>query len=158
MDSTDISFHFILLIEVGNYMHELVEISENTATRFVKLKNVYTSIVDECFDDSAVVSERNFGFMQIGQQYECKIKLFGKPSDKRMRGSVVCTVIDKEATIGEKPMVEVRVNDEKYYIAKKKVEEYLSRDYFYFFSTRKDLVQVNDVIHADFEENSQHIS
>lgn len=130
-------------------MYELIEIIEDDATRFVKLKNIDTNIIEECFDDSELVSEKNFSFMQIGQQYECKIKLFGKPVSEKSSNSVICKVVSKDIIIGQKPMVEVQVNDNKYYIMKQKVKDYLDCDSFNFYSTRKDLVQVNDIVHAD---------
>lgn len=60
-------------------MYELIEIEEYEVTRNLKLKDIDTGIVEECFDDSGVVSDKNFDFMKKGKQYECKIKLFGKP-------------------------------------------------------------------------------
>lgn len=134
----------------GWQMYELVEIAEGDATRFIKLKNVDTGIMEECFDDTAVVSKKNFGFMQIGQQYECKIKLFGKPVAEKTSNSVICKLLNKEIMIGKKAMVEVQVNDAIYYIPRQKVREYLESDSFNLCFTRKDLIQVNDIIHADF--------
>lgn len=46
-------------------------------------------------------------------------------------------------------MVEVEVDSNKYYIPQTKVKEYLDYDSFNFKFTRKDLVQVNDIIHDD---------
>lgn len=130
-------------------MYQLIEIRADEVTRFIKLKNIETGIIDECFDDSAVISERNFNFMQMDQQYECKIKLFGKPVAEKTSDSVSCKIMNQEVIIGRKPMVEVQVNNSTYYIARQKVKEYLEFDSFNFCFTRKDLIQVNDVIHAD---------
>jgi len=131
-------------------MYELIEIVEDVATRFVKLKNLDTGTVEECFDDSALLSDKDFNFMQIGQQYECKIKLFGKPVCEKTSNSITCKLINKEIMIGRKSMVEVQVNNSKYYIVKQKVREYLNCDNFNFCFTRKDLIQVNNIIHGDF--------
>ena len=130
-------------------MYELVDVVEDDATRLIKLKNIDTGAIEECFDDSAVVSDNNFDFMQLGQQYECKIKLFGKPLAERTSNSIICKVINKEIVIGKRAMVEVQINNSKYYIPRQKVSEYLDRDSFHFCFTRKDLVQVNNTIHAD---------
>lgn len=130
-------------------MYELVDVVEDDATRLIKLKNIDTGAIEECFDDSAVVSDNNFDFMQLGQQYECKIKLFGKPLAERTSNSIICKVINKEIVIGKRAMVEVQINNSKYYIPRQKVSEYLDRDSFNFCFTRKDLVQVNNTIHAD---------
>lgn len=131
-------------------MYELIDVVEDDATRFLKLKNIETGIIEECFDDSAVISHNNFSFMQIGQRYECKIKLLGKPFAERRSNVIVCKVLNKEVVIGQKVMVEVQVNNGKYYIPRQKVGKYLESDSFHFGFTRKDLVQVNNIVHADF--------
>ena len=130
-------------------MYELIDIVDYDATRLLKLKNIDTGIIEECFDDSAVVSDNNFDFMQIGQQYECKIKLFGKPLAKRTGNSIICKVVNREVVIGQRAMVEVEINNSKYYVPRQKVSEYLDNDILNFYFTRKDLVQVNNIIHAD---------
>ena len=130
-------------------MYELIDVVEDDATRLVKLKNIDTGIIEECFDDSAVVSDNNFDFMQIGQKYECKIQLFGKPLAERTSNSIICKVVNREVTIGQRAMVEVQISNSKYYIPRQKVSEYLDNDIFNFYFTRKDLVQVNNIIHAD---------
>ena len=130
-------------------MYELVEIVEDDATRVVKLKNAKTGTVEVCFDDSAVISDENFSFMKIGQQYECKIKLFGKPFARETSNSVICKLTNKEVVIGRSEMVEVEVDNSKYYILKEKIRDYLDCDSLNFCPTRKDLIQVNNTIHAD---------
>ena len=130
-------------------MYELIDIVEDDATRLIKLKNIDTGIIEECFDDSAVVSDNNFDFMQIGQKYECKIKLFGKPLAERTSNSIICKVVNREVVIGQRAMVEVQINNGKYYIPRQKVSEYLAGGSFRFCFTRKDLVQVNNIVHAD---------
>lgn len=130
-------------------MYEVIDIVDDDATRFIKLKNIDTDIIEECFDDSAVVSDNNFEFMQIGHKYECKIKLFGKPLAERTSNSIICKVVNREVVIGQRAMVEVEINNSKYYIPRQKVSEYLDNDVFHFCFTRKDLVQVNNIIHAD---------
>ena len=130
-------------------MYELIDIVEDDAPRLLKLKNIDTGIIEECFDDSAVVSDDNFDFMQIGQKYECKIKLFGKPLAERTSNSIICKVVNREVMIGQRAMVEVQINNSKYYVPRQKVSEYLDNDIFNFYFTRKDLVQVNNIIHAD---------
>jgi len=130
-------------------MYELIEIIECEMTRFIKLKNIDTNMIDKCFDDSAVVSENNFNFMQLGKKYECKIKLFGKPVTDKTNNSIVCKLVNKEIIIGKKIMVEVEIDNNKYYIVREKVKEYLDSDSFNFLYTRKDLIQVNNIIHSD---------
>jgi len=130
-------------------MYELIEIAATDATRFLKLKNIESGIIEECFDDSAVVSDKNFNFMTINQRYKCKIKLFGKAIREKTENSAVCKVINREIMIGKKPMVEVQIDNNHYYIARKTIKEFMNDESFYFYCTRKDLIQVNDVVHAD---------
>ncbi|MBQ4518422.1 MAG: hypothetical protein II997_07550 [Clostridia bacterium] len=130
-------------------MYELIEIATTDVTRFLKLKNIESEIIEECFDDSAVVSDKNFNFMKINQRYQCKIKLFGKAVREKTENSAICKVINREIIIGKKPMVEVQINNNYYYIAKKTIKDFLNDKSFYFCCTRKDLIQVDDVIHAD---------
>lgn len=129
-------------------MHECISVKDDEMTRVVKLKNIDTGTVEECFDDSKLVSETSFDFMEIGKQYECKIKLFGKVIEENSR-SVLCTVIDRNIVIGSRNMVKIKVENNIYYIPEKKLVGYADKDTFMFHYTRKDLIQVDDVIHGD---------
>ncbi|MBR7163500.1 MAG: hypothetical protein IKD21_00810 [Clostridia bacterium] len=131
-------------------MYNLVEISESEITRFLKLKNMQTGDIVECFDDSAVVSDINFNFIQMNHQYDCKIKLFGKVVNDKTDQSIACKIINKDTIIGQKSMVEVLADNKQYYITKKNLENHLDNEIFYFYATRKDLIQVDNVIHADY--------
>ncbi|MBC8536435.1 hypothetical protein [Feifania hominis] len=130
-------------------MYELLEISESAATRFLTLKNMETNTVEECFDDSALVSDKNFEFMKTGRQYDCKIKLFGTPVNSKVPNSVNCKILDTNVVIGNTPFVEVIVNKNKYYIVRQKAMRFEKEDFISFLFTRKDLIQVDSVIHPD---------
>ena len=134
-------------------MYRVQEIIEGDATRLVGLKNLNTGAVETCFDDSALVSDRNFDFMQVGQQYDCKIKLFGKPVPSKTDASITCRVNRAEVKIGNKILTEVQTSEGVYYVPTKKVSEYLLRGYFEFSYTRKDLVQVNSSVHGNFMDD-----
>ena len=131
-------------------MFKLQEIIAGDATRQVRLENLRTGVVEVCFDDSALVSDNNFDFMKVGQQYNCKIKLFGKPVPNKTDNSITCRVNREKVMIGQKVLTEVVTGDGVYYISPKKIAEYLAQDYFEFCCTRKDLVQVNSTVHGDF--------
>ena len=131
-------------------MFKLREIIEGEATRQVKLENLNTGIMEMCFDDSALVSDRNFDFMRVGQEYDCKIKLFGKTVPTKTDNSITCRVNRVEVKIGQKFFTEVLTSDGVYYVPTSKIAEYLPRGYFEFCCTRKDLVQVNNTVHGDF--------
>ena len=131
-------------------MFELLEINENMATRFLKLKNLETGCLEECFDDSAVVGEENFDFMENNHRYECKIKLFGKVVDEKTDNRTLCRIINEEVYVGTRQMVEVAMGVGRYYIPKNRVHNLKRDDTFYFLCMRKDLIQVDDVVHADY--------
>ncbi|HDM9267860.1 TPA: hypothetical protein P0409_001894, partial [Listeria innocua] len=62
-------------------MYKLLSINDSIATRTMELENINTKKIDTCFDDSSLVSiDNNFDFMEIGKEYDCKIKLFGEPT------------------------------------------------------------------------------
>lgn len=130
-------------------MYELISVQDYDITRLVKLRNLDSGTIEECFDDSAVVSGENFDFMKVGQKYECKIKLFGKVVEEANDKSVLCTIVDRNIIIGTQNMVKVTIEEGDYYIPQKKISNYLNKDIFIFSFSRKDLIQVNDVIHAD---------
>ena len=46
-------------------------------------------------------------------------------------------------------MVMVLIENDAYYIPEKKLNKILNTDKFYFKYTRKDLIAVNNIIHAD---------
>ena len=130
-------------------MYKVIIIKEDEMTRNIKLENVETGTIDECFDDSALVGNKCFDFMEIGKKYNCKIKLFGNVVQERVGKAVQCKVICKNITVGTRNMSKVLVNNDEYFIPQNKLSELEDVESFYFRYSRKDLIQVNDVIHAD---------
>lgn len=86
--------------------------------------------------------------MKMNEVYECKIKLIGDPVNENDGDGVICKVINREVKLGKGVLVEVEVDRGKYYIPKNVVKEFLDRGSFKFDYFRKDLIQVNDVIHG----------
>lgn len=127
-------------------MFELINIYEDAATRMVELRNTQTGRVELCFDDSCLVCSENFEFMEIGKKYDCKIKLFGNFEGSKKGKGKLCKIINDSVEIGGKPFIQVDVEANVYYIPKKKIQGSLEINEFYFHFTRKDLVQVDDVI------------
>ncbi|EFR87763.1 hypothetical protein [Listeria marthii] len=133
-------------------MYKLLSINESVATRTVELENSNTKTIDTCFDDSALVSfDNNFDFMEIGKEYDCKIKLFGEPTATKSKKSVDCAIIDDNVIVGNALLVKISVNNNIYYVSQEKVIPYLSARKFEFEFTRKDLIQVEDVVHEDLQ-------
>lgn len=130
-------------------MYKVISISEDEMTRNVKLENSDTGTIEECFDDSSLISDINFDFLTIGKQYECKIKLFGNVVQDMQDKTVICKILSKNEIIGRKEMVKVLVEKNEYYIPRKKVEKYLDKEMFLFRYTRKDLIEVENILHSD---------
>ena len=131
-------------------MYKLVKIKEAMRTRFLTLENMDTGTVDDCFDDSDVVNDDDFSFMRLGEIYDCKIKLFGNVIDKEAEGSTFCRITDENVMVGKRNLVKVETDEGTYYVLEKNVKDHKKEGYFYFLTTRKDLIQVDDVIHGDY--------
>ena len=130
-------------------MYKVLSIENDEMTKDIELKNIKTGTIDTCFDDSALVSDRNFNFMREGREYKCKIKLFGNVAINLQEKSVLCKVVDNNIIVGTKKMVKVLVEDDEYYISAKKINDFLDTKEFYFKYTRKDLIEVDNITHAD---------
>lgn len=130
-------------------MYKVISISNDEMTRNVVLKNSDTGAIEVCFDDSSLISDVNFEFLTIGKEYVCKIKLFGNVVQNMQDKTVICKILSKNERVGTKEMVKVLVENNEYYIPRKKVEKYLDKQMFYFRYTRKDLIQVDNILHSD---------
>ena len=130
-------------------MYKVISISDDEMTRNIELENSDTGTIEECFDDSALISDINFDFLTIGKEYECKIKLFGTVVQNMQDKTVICKILSKNEMVGTKEMVKVLVENNKYYIPRKKVEKYLDNEMFFFRYTRKDLIEVDNILHSD---------
>lgn len=131
-------------------MYKVCIIQHYQATRDVELLNETTQTKDLCFDDSALVSFANFGFMEEGKTYDCKIKLFGDVVEKESATSVEIRITNPTVFIGKKPMIEVQIDEDIYYIPRSKADNAELNDRLFFRFSRKDLIQVDDVIHNDY--------
>lgn len=130
-------------------MYRVVSIDSDEMTKHIGIKNLKTGTVDMCFDDSALVSDENFDFMKEGNEYECKIKLFGNVVSNIQEKVVLCKIVNTNIIVGTKKMVKVLIGDDEYYIPEKKINGILDLKEFFFRCTRKDLIEVDTVIHAD---------
>lgn len=130
-------------------MYKVISISDYEMTRNIKLENSDTGTLEECFDDSSLISDVNFDFLTIGKEYDCKIKLFGNVVQDMQDKTVICKILSKNVMVGIKEMVKVLVENDEYYIPRKKVKKCLDKEKFFFQYTRKDLIQVDNVIHFD---------
>jgi len=130
-------------------MYRVIKINRAVATRTIELLNEITGTQDLCFDDSALVSYSNFDFVAVGKAYDCKIELFGDFTEKKTDSSVEVRVINPKIMIGIKSMLEVQVGKDIYYIPQSDAEKINMNSRLYYEFTRKDLIQVDDVIHDD---------
>ena len=136
-------------------MFELMSIEESYVTRYLYLKNCENGLIEFCFDDSDVRDEdqKDFGFMKVGERYECKILLFGrplKPGEELDEYCMVCRQIGPMEKLGLYNILPVESEGNIYYITDDDAEEIDNISEFVYVATRKDLVQVNDVITQRF--------
>ena len=135
-------------------MYKLLAKEEYDVTRHVTLKNLKTGTEDYCFDCSDMVdlkyNARDFWFMEVGKKYDCKIELFGDVTPGSTGKKVLCHVIRADILVGDRRRVEVKVGEDIYYVPRREVEDYLKKGEFYYYYTRKDLIQVDNVIHGDY--------
>lgn len=82
-------------------MYKVVSVENYEMTRSIELENLETGTVDRCFDDSSLVSDENFEFMNLNDEYNCKIKLFGNVVQDR-EGAVRCIIDCREVKVGTK--------------------------------------------------------
>lgn len=83
-------------------MYKVISINDDKMTRRVELENTTTGTVDDCFDDSALASDRNFDFLILENTYNCKIKLFGNIVQEMQDATVFCKIICKNVVVGTK--------------------------------------------------------
>ena len=130
-------------------MYKVMGFDEAVATREVFLLNEETGTRETCFDDSALMGYENFSFMKQGGRYECKIKLFGRlglPEDSDL---LACTVLERRVPLGVRKLAKVQVGQDIYYIPERELKDVGDVDVIYYSSSRRDLIQVNNVLHAD---------
>lgn len=135
-------------------MHRMISAKQAAMTRFVTLKNKDTGTIDYCFDDSDFPDSEKAGFyfMEEGKNYDCKILLFGdaEPGPGGVAQKALCRVVRDNIICGEARLVEVLVDGDRYYVPRNDVIEQLRNGEFYYYYTRKDLIQVDHVIHGDY--------
>ncbi|MDR3259845.1 MAG: hypothetical protein LBT51_09595 [Fusobacteriaceae bacterium] len=126
-------------------MFKLLSIKNYMMTRNIQLKNLETGTIEDCFDDSDLSDLNNFQFMEIGKNYECKILLFGECVEKKSDENYVICKVNSMIKIGIYWLLEVSVNNEVYYVSKNNVKN--DEKIIYYSFTRKDIIQVNDIVH-----------
>ena len=130
-------------------MYKVTGIKEYAATRDVFLLNEETGTQETCFDDSALKGYENFLFMKQGEHYECKIVLFGRLGLPEESGLLACTVLERRVPRGVRKLAKVQVGQDVYYIPEGELKDIGDVDVIYYSSSRRDLIQVDNVLHAN---------
>lgn len=132
-------------------MYKVVKIYKAARTRFIDLLNLDTGTLDKVFDDSCEVDigYDDFEFMEEGKVYDCKMELFGDFDRRKNEKSVEVTIIDSDVVIGKTEYFKVLIGSDIYYILKSDAKGFELKRKMYYLFTRKDLIQVDDIIHAD---------
>jgi len=132
-------------------MHKVIKIDKCTATNFIDLINLETGTKDHVFDNSSTVNIKyeNFEFMQEDKIYDCKISLFGEFKKRKTKNTTEVIVIDPNVAIGKVRFIEVRIGSNIYYISAADAIGFELKEKMNYDFTRKDLIQVNNIIHGD---------
>ena len=132
-------------------MYKVIKINKGIMTSFVELINLETGTQDKAFDDSAMVdiSYKDFDFMEEGEIYDCKMELFGKFVDTAGTSSTEVTIVETGVVIGKTKYLKAMIGSDIYYILESDAKGHKIKHKMYYDFTRKDLIQVDDVIHAD---------
>ena len=130
-------------------MYKVIGFDEAVATRDVFLLNEETGTRETCFDDSALLGYENFSFMKQGEHYECKIVLFGRLGLPEESGLLACTVLERRVPLGVRKLAKVQVGQDIYYIPERELKDVGDVGVIYYRSSRRDLIQVDNVLHAD---------
>lgn len=134
-------------------MYEVLSFIEYMMTRDVILKNTDTGTIDTCFDDSDMSGSKFFDLEQ-GGIYDCKIELFGDEAERGNESGygklVCCKIIRRNVPVGIMKMVQVLVDNDIYYIDQCEIKDVINKDVFWYEYTRKDLIQVNDMVKEYF--------
>jgi len=132
-------------------VYKVIKIHKGEMTSFIDLLNLDTGTQDKVFDDSSMVDigYDDFEFMQEDGVYDCKIELFGDFDRTKTEKSVEVTIINSDEIVGKIEYFQVLIDSDIYYILKADAKGFELKRKMYYHFTRKDLIQVDDVIHAD---------
>lgn len=91
--------------------------------------------------------------MQIGGIYKCKILLFGRAidlSEDMNQNCILCETINRKLILGNLEIIPVVNNGNIYYVARKDIKNVKDINHFAFNCSRKDLIQVDEIISPRF--------
>lgn len=131
-------------------MHEVKKICNYMMTRHILLYNIDYKTEDYCFDDSDLIPGVDFSFMEVGEKYDCKIRLLGNVLTSEESDALLCKVLSI-CKIGKRDFCKVKTECGIYFIDYDEVCKYRNvteSDEFFFSFFRKDLVQVDGVIYG----------
>ncbi|MCL2137290.1 MAG: hypothetical protein FWH40_07220, partial [Coriobacteriia bacterium] len=115
----------------------------------VEILNEETGTIDECLDDSSFASDWvNFAFLQFDAPCHCRIELLGRFVEGPVPDSVHVLPDAPVIAVGRRSFVEAS-NDkgDVYYVSTAELEGIDLEKTPYYAYTRKDLIQVDGVIH-----------
>lgn len=130
-------------------MYKVIKIFKAAATSFIDLLNLETGTIDNVFDDSSVVSYDDFEFIKEGGIYDCKIELLDGFVPEKTKSSVELKIIDSNVIVGNTRYWKVAIGQDVYYVPLSQTKGVKITEKLYYEIMRKDLIQVDNVIHAD---------
>lgn len=130
-------------------MYKVIKIFKAAATSFIDLLNLETGTIDNVFNDSSVVSYDDFEFIKEGGIYDCKIELLDGFVSEETKSSVEMKIIDSNVVVGNTRYWKVAIGQDVYYVPLSQTKGVNITEKLYYEIMRKDLIQVDNVIHAD---------
>lgn len=130
-------------------MYKVIKIFKAAATSYIDLLNLKTGTIDNVFDDSSVVSYDDFEFIKEGGIYDCKIELLDGFVPEKTKSSVELKIIDSNVIVGNTRYWKVAIGQDVYYVPLSQTKGVNITEKLYYEIIRKDLIQVDKVIHAD---------
>ncbi|MCL2053028.1 MAG: hypothetical protein FWG90_01105 [Oscillospiraceae bacterium] len=133
-------------------MYKVLNVTELQMSREIKLVNISSGKTEEIFV-SKLNSQKEFSFMNVGGTYDCKLLLYGCPSESEH--AMLCSYTNKSIILGNAEFFQVKHNDNTYYISKSIFDKVSDKDNFWLHSSRKDLIQVDNIISPGYFDKGQ---
>lgn len=130
-------------------MYKVLKIKNAQATSFLDLLNLETGTIDHVFDDSDLRCDESFEFMEEGKVYNCKMRLFGDFTPVKDEYTMEVAIWDTDVMIGDTKHIKVAIGADIYYVLQSDAQGIILEKTMLYSFSRKDLIQVDAVVHAD---------
>ena len=130
--------------------YRVLKIEKCAITSFLDLQNMESGTEEKnCFDDSRAFGYKDFSFMEEGGVYDCKLALLGEFVDKADQFTKQVRILERNIAVGTWLFLKASIGRDIYYIPEADANNLDIQPVMQYSFTRKDLIQVDDVIHPD---------